>query len=239
MINLSIDHHVPERHDVLRGAAGSYERLMATLAGLRALGLPNLTVGVPHGGVQRQRGRLPRHRPGPGRAGRRLLHRRAGRGAGRAADDGHRHHARRVGLRAGPPPPCWSTRRKPRGRWPRWPGPCGASTTGGWCASSTATSPPCRCATPGSSRSTSWPTARCGRAACWPARSATSATTTSTSRRCGSRPRPRSSARGCGSGAAPAPWPTPPTPTCWWSRGRRPGWRSAWSRSRTKVPVSS
>src|SRR5205085_4532015 len=46
VINLSVDHHVPERHDVLRGAAGSYERLMATLAGLRALELPNLTVGV-------------------------------------------------------------------------------------------------------------------------------------------------------------------------------------------------
>jgi MoaA/NifB/PqqE/SkfB family radical SAM enzyme len=45
VVNLSIDHHVPERHDVLRGAAGSYERLMATMAGLRALGLPNLTVG--------------------------------------------------------------------------------------------------------------------------------------------------------------------------------------------------
>ncbi|MEA2933208.1 MAG: hypothetical protein QOI56_1993, partial [Actinomycetota bacterium] len=46
VINLSIDHHVPERHDVLRGAAGSYQRLMATLARLRALDLPNLTVGV-------------------------------------------------------------------------------------------------------------------------------------------------------------------------------------------------
>jgi MoaA/NifB/PqqE/SkfB family radical SAM enzyme len=46
VINLSIDHHVPERHDVIRAAEGSYTRLMATLAGLRALSLPNLTVGV-------------------------------------------------------------------------------------------------------------------------------------------------------------------------------------------------
>ena len=46
VVNLSIDHHVPERHDVIRGAAGSYDRLMDTLAGLRALDLPNLTVGV-------------------------------------------------------------------------------------------------------------------------------------------------------------------------------------------------
>jgi len=46
VVNLSVDHHIPERHDVLRGAAGSYERLMATKAGLRALDLPNLTIGV-------------------------------------------------------------------------------------------------------------------------------------------------------------------------------------------------
>jgi MoaA/NifB/PqqE/SkfB family radical SAM enzyme len=46
VINLSIDHHVPERHDVIRGAEGSYTRLMDTLAGLRALNLANLTVGV-------------------------------------------------------------------------------------------------------------------------------------------------------------------------------------------------
>jgi len=46
VVNLSVDHHIPERHDVLRGAAGSYERLMATKDGLRALDLPNLTVGV-------------------------------------------------------------------------------------------------------------------------------------------------------------------------------------------------
>ena len=46
VINLSVDHHVPERHDVIRGAEGSYARLMDTLADLRALDLPNLTVGV-------------------------------------------------------------------------------------------------------------------------------------------------------------------------------------------------
>lgn len=46
VINLSFDHHVPERHDVIRGAEGSYTRLTDTLAGLRALNLPNLTVGV-------------------------------------------------------------------------------------------------------------------------------------------------------------------------------------------------
>ncbi len=46
VINLSIDHHVPERHDTIRGAPGSWPRLMRTLTGLRALDLPNLTVGV-------------------------------------------------------------------------------------------------------------------------------------------------------------------------------------------------
>jgi len=46
VINLSIDHHVPERHDEIRGAPGSWPRLMATMEGLRALNLPNLTVGV-------------------------------------------------------------------------------------------------------------------------------------------------------------------------------------------------
>ncbi|HEX2047756.1 MAG TPA: radical SAM protein [Acidimicrobiales bacterium] len=46
VINLSIDHHVPERHDTIRGAPGSWPRLMKTLTGLRALDLPNLTVGV-------------------------------------------------------------------------------------------------------------------------------------------------------------------------------------------------
>ncbi|HVL06698.1 MAG TPA: radical SAM protein, partial [Acidimicrobiales bacterium] len=46
VVNLSIDHHVPERHDVIRGAEGSYTRLMDTLAGLRALDLENLTIGV-------------------------------------------------------------------------------------------------------------------------------------------------------------------------------------------------
>ena len=46
VVNLSIDHHVPERHDHIRGAPGSWPRLMNTLAELRALNLPNLTVGV-------------------------------------------------------------------------------------------------------------------------------------------------------------------------------------------------
>jgi len=46
VINLSIDHHVPERHDEIRGAPGSWPRMMRTLTGLRALDLPNLTVGV-------------------------------------------------------------------------------------------------------------------------------------------------------------------------------------------------
>ena len=46
VINLSFDHHVPERHDTIRGAPGSWVRLMDTFAGLRALDLPNLTVGV-------------------------------------------------------------------------------------------------------------------------------------------------------------------------------------------------
>jgi len=46
VINLSIDHNQPERHDEIRAAPGSWPRLMATLTGLRALDLPNLTVGV-------------------------------------------------------------------------------------------------------------------------------------------------------------------------------------------------
>jgi MoaA/NifB/PqqE/SkfB family radical SAM enzyme len=45
VINLSLDHDDPGRHDAIRGAPGSWDRLMTTLAGLRALGLPNLTVG--------------------------------------------------------------------------------------------------------------------------------------------------------------------------------------------------
>jgi MoaA/NifB/PqqE/SkfB family radical SAM enzyme len=45
VVNLSLDHHRPERHDAIRGAAGSWDRLMTTLAGLRSLRLPNLTVG--------------------------------------------------------------------------------------------------------------------------------------------------------------------------------------------------
>lgn len=46
VVNLSIDHHVPARHDEIRGAPGSWPRMMRTLTGLRALDLPNLTIGV-------------------------------------------------------------------------------------------------------------------------------------------------------------------------------------------------
>jgi MoaA/NifB/PqqE/SkfB family radical SAM enzyme len=45
VVNLSFDHNVPERHDAIRGAKGSWPRLIDTLTGLRALDLPNLTVG--------------------------------------------------------------------------------------------------------------------------------------------------------------------------------------------------
>ncbi|MDP8937041.1 MAG: radical SAM protein [Actinomycetota bacterium] len=45
-INLSIDHNDPHRHDEIRGAKGSWDRLMVTLERLRALNLPNLTIGV-------------------------------------------------------------------------------------------------------------------------------------------------------------------------------------------------
>ncbi len=45
VVNLSFDHHVPERHDVIRGAKGSWKRLIDTYTGLRALNLPNLTIG--------------------------------------------------------------------------------------------------------------------------------------------------------------------------------------------------
>jgi len=46
VINLSMDHNDPHRHDEIRGAPGSYPRLLDTMAGLRALDLPNLTIGV-------------------------------------------------------------------------------------------------------------------------------------------------------------------------------------------------
>jgi MoaA/NifB/PqqE/SkfB family radical SAM enzyme len=46
VINLSMDHSDPHRHDQIRGAPGSYPRLLETMAGLRALGLPNLTIGI-------------------------------------------------------------------------------------------------------------------------------------------------------------------------------------------------
>ncbi|MHB8466276.1 MAG: radical SAM/SPASM domain-containing protein [Acidimicrobiales bacterium] len=45
VVNLSFDHHVPHRHDEIRGVVGSWDHLQETLAGLRALELPNLTVG--------------------------------------------------------------------------------------------------------------------------------------------------------------------------------------------------
>lgn len=45
VINLSLDHHVPHRHDEIRGVSGSWDHLMATLAAMRALELPNLTIG--------------------------------------------------------------------------------------------------------------------------------------------------------------------------------------------------
>jgi MoaA/NifB/PqqE/SkfB family radical SAM enzyme len=45
VVNLSFDHHQPQRHDEIRGVRGSWDRLQATLASLRALDLPNLTVG--------------------------------------------------------------------------------------------------------------------------------------------------------------------------------------------------
>lgn len=46
VVNLSLDHHQPTRHDDIRGAPGSWERMMETYSGLRALSLPNLTVGI-------------------------------------------------------------------------------------------------------------------------------------------------------------------------------------------------
>jgi len=46
VINLSIDHHQPHRHDEIRGAPGSWDRMMATYDGLRSLKLPNLTIGI-------------------------------------------------------------------------------------------------------------------------------------------------------------------------------------------------
>ncbi|MFA5785455.1 MAG: radical SAM protein [Actinomycetota bacterium] len=46
VVNLSLDHHTPERHDAIRGASGAYAHLMATHAGLAGLGAANLTVGM-------------------------------------------------------------------------------------------------------------------------------------------------------------------------------------------------
>ena len=45
IVNLSID-EVGERHDRIRGVAGNFERALETYRGLRALGAPNLTVGI-------------------------------------------------------------------------------------------------------------------------------------------------------------------------------------------------
>lgn len=45
VINLSLDHSDPHRHDHIRGSPGSWDKMMATLEELRALRLPNLTVG--------------------------------------------------------------------------------------------------------------------------------------------------------------------------------------------------
>lgn len=45
VINLSLD-GVGERHDQIRGVSGNYVKLRETYAGLRALNLPNLTIGI-------------------------------------------------------------------------------------------------------------------------------------------------------------------------------------------------
>lgn len=46
VINISIDHSDPAKNDVIRGVPGHYKRAIANLAALKALGLPNLTVGI-------------------------------------------------------------------------------------------------------------------------------------------------------------------------------------------------
>lgn len=46
VVNLSLDHHQPTRHDDIRGAPGSWERMMETYGRLRDLDLPNLTLGI-------------------------------------------------------------------------------------------------------------------------------------------------------------------------------------------------
>jgi MoaA/NifB/PqqE/SkfB family radical SAM enzyme len=45
IVNLSLD-DVGERHDRIRGVPGNFEKALETYRGLRALGAPNLTVGV-------------------------------------------------------------------------------------------------------------------------------------------------------------------------------------------------
>jgi MoaA/NifB/PqqE/SkfB family radical SAM enzyme len=45
IVNLSLD-EIGERHDEIRGVPGNFDRALATYRALRALGAPNLTVGV-------------------------------------------------------------------------------------------------------------------------------------------------------------------------------------------------
>jgi MoaA/NifB/PqqE/SkfB family radical SAM enzyme len=45
VVNISID-DIGEKHDIIRGVQGSYDKAVETFRGLKELGLPNLTVGI-------------------------------------------------------------------------------------------------------------------------------------------------------------------------------------------------
>ena len=188
VINLSFDHHVPERHDEIRGAPGSCDRLMDTLAGLRALDLPephrrratpwspneneddfpDIAQGLAKLGAdsyiaEPAEERVELQTIGTGITPEASTVRAGGGGRAREREGGQRRgrpHGPgdpRRVLRPGHPLP-----RRRRHRHAGVPRRLPVDAT-------------------------SAPTATCGRAACWPARSATCATPTSTSARSGSR----------------------------------------------------
>ena len=95
--------------------AGSYDRLMDTLAGLRALNLPNLTVGVHTVVSNANEDDFPAIAQGLSKLGADSYIAEPAEERVELQTIGHRHHARRRRLRAGPRPPCWRTRRRPSG----------------------------------------------------------------------------------------------------------------------------
>ena len=117
VINLSFDHHVPERHDEIRRGQGSWDRLLKTMAGLRALELPNLTVGC-HTVVSKEN---EHDFPDVARGLRRSVPTPTSPSRPRSASSSRRsgwasRHAAATSRR--PPPPCSRTRSRRAARWP-------------------------------------------------------------------------------------------------------------------------